>query len=85
MPDPDQLSKSKTIYDVGWNELFWRNFVAGMARTIGSLLLYAVVLFFLTSIFLQRVWPILEPVLESFETSTQFLRGFDPNQPTLTR
>jgi len=81
MPDPDQIAKSKTIYDVGWGELFWRNFVAGMARTIGSLLLYGIVLFFLTNIFLQRVWPMIEPVLESFETSTQFLRGFDPNQP----
>ncbi|NCN82399.1 MAG: hypothetical protein GW947_00365 [Candidatus Pacebacteria bacterium] len=75
MANPDQLPGThKTIYEASFGEIFVRNFVAGMARTLGGLFLYIVVLFFLGNLFLQQVWPVLQPQLESLRASTQMLQ-----------
>ncbi|OGJ15679.1 MAG: hypothetical protein A2632_00650 [Candidatus Pacebacteria bacterium RIFCSPHIGHO2_01_FULL_46_16] len=82
MPEPDQLiGASKTIYETSFGEIFARNFVAGMARTLGGLFLYVIVLFLLGNLFLQKIWPILQPQLQLFQKLTSDLQGL----PTLTQ
>lgn len=76
--DPDEISATKTssksIYDVGWGELFFRNFVAGMARTLGSLFLYGLVIFLVANFFMQQIWPQIEPALSGYSESMQLLQ-----------
>ena len=82
MSDPDQLpGTNKTIFEASFGEIFVRNFVAGMARTLGGLVLYAVVLIFLGNLFLQNVWPLVQPVLETMRESSQALQQLN----TLTK
>ncbi|MEX0895571.1 MAG: DUF5665 domain-containing protein [Patescibacteria group bacterium] len=86
MADPDQLSQSKTIFEASWWEIFWRNFLAGMARALGAVILYAVVLVILTNLFMSYIWPVMEPLIQSLEQSTVLFRSLNPgnsveNQP----
>lgn len=72
---PDQLpGTNKTIYEASFGEIIVRNFVAGMARTLGGLVLYAVVLILLGNLFLQNVWPVVQPQLETLRESSQALQ-----------
>lgn len=63
MNEEEMISRGRTQYDVSVWELFWRNFVAGSGRTIGSIFVYIVIALFGSYIFYQVVWPQLEPVL----------------------
>jgi hypothetical protein len=75
MLKPDQLpGTNKTLYEASFGEIIVRNFVAGMARTLGGLFLYAVVLVFLGNLFLQNVWPVVQPQLETFQEATSVLQ-----------
>ncbi|NCN06932.1 MAG: hypothetical protein GW946_03780 [Candidatus Pacebacteria bacterium] len=76
MPDPDQLpGTNKTIYEASFGEIFVRNFVAGMARTLGGLVVYAIALFVVGNVLYQYAWPILQPQLQLFEKLTTDLQG----------
>jgi hypothetical protein len=83
MSIPDQLpGTSKTIFEASFSEIFWRNFVAGMARTLGGLVLYAVVLFLLGTLFVNQVWPALEPQFEAFAKVMTVLQDLNvPKSP----
>ncbi len=83
MPDPDQLPGThKTIFDASFGEIFWRNFVAGMARTLGGLVLYGIVLFLLGNIFIQSIWPVLRPQVETFNKAATTIQEFTvPKSP----
>ena len=35
----DRIGRNRTIYDVGWRELVVKNFVAGLSRAVGGLVL----------------------------------------------
>lgn len=65
LDDPDQVTKTKTIYDVSASEIIWRNFLAGISRAVGGMVVYFLVAFLLGHVFLTFVWPILEPSIES--------------------
>ena len=75
MSDPDDLTKTRTIYDVGTGELIWRNFLAGMSRAVGGLVVYLIVVFILGNLFLTYVWPVFQPQFESFQDLTKTLEN----------
>lgn len=81
MPDDDNLTKEKTIYQVSPWEIFWRNFLAGMARSLGSLILYAVVLTIVSNIFMRFFWPQIEPLVDTLNTTTDILKDFQSIAP----
>jgi len=75
MAEPDNLPGThKTIYEASFGEIFVRNFVAGMARTLGGLFLYTVVLVLLGNLFVQNIWPVIQPQLEALRESAQVLQ-----------
>ncbi|PIR61376.1 MAG: hypothetical protein COY81_04320 [Candidatus Pacebacteria bacterium CG_4_10_14_0_8_um_filter_43_12] len=74
LAEPDQISKTKTLYEVGAWEIFWRNFLAGASRTIGGLVIYLAVLYVLSNIFIAYVWPVIQPVFQQMGETTDLLK-----------
>jgi hypothetical protein len=74
--DPDTVTDSKTIFDVSLSEVFWRNVVAGAGRALGAIILQAIFLIVIVNLFMKQVWPIIEPILGTLQTTTQTLERF---------
>ncbi len=59
LADEDTLSKGQTIYDVSYKQLLWRNFLAGMSRAVGMVviqfLFFAVIAGFVAQFVLPQV------------------------------
>ncbi|MFC1653520.1 hypothetical protein ACFL1M_01605 [Patescibacteria group bacterium] len=73
IPAADQVSKNKTIYDVSSFEVFWRNFVAGMGRAFGGLIMYVIVLVVLASLINQYLMPKITPLIGTLQDSVDSL------------
>lgn len=71
--DPDKVDDTRTIYQVGAGEIFWRNFLAGMARALGGLLIYFAVVIVLVNVFMNYLWPVLEPSFQQFSAAVEGL------------
>ncbi len=71
-PD-DRSGKLKTIYSVSSWTIFWRNFLAGASRALGSILIYLVFFAITSYLTLQFVWPHVQPLFHGY---TQFLQLF---------
>lgn len=82
LEEPDQITKTKTIYDVSAGEIMWRNFLAGISRALGGMVIYFVVIFILSHIFLTYVWPVLEPSFQTLEETTDLLKQMNSLNPT---
>ena len=61
----DRVSKTKTIYDAGAGEIFWKNFLAGFSRTIGGIFVYLIFFLILSNLFLNFLLPKISPHLSS--------------------
>ena len=55
------LSKTKTIYDTGAGEIFWKNFLAGFSRGLGQIFVYLLILFIIGILFAYIVLPKIMP------------------------
>lgn len=73
-PEPDQLTTSKTIYDVSKWEIFWRNVIAGAGRALGGIILQAIFLLIIINLFLNQVWPVIQPILNTLQKTTETLQ-----------
>jgi hypothetical protein len=80
LSDEDQLTDTKSIYNVSKWEIFWRNFIAGMGRALGAIILQAIFLLVIVNLFMNQVWPVIQPILQMMETTTQSLEQL--NQQT---
>lgn len=67
---PDRLSGShnKTLYDASLREIFWKNFVAGLSRALGGIVIYALFTLGILTLVIQFIMPILSPLLDQFGT-----------------
>ncbi len=82
-PGPDrQLQQEKTLYSSSYTSIFFRNFIAGAARSLGGIILYLVFMFFAGYLFTTYILPELQPVLDSFDTINQ-LGELQTSQPSL--
>lgn len=62
----DKLYGSRSIYDAtGW-EIIWKNFVAGMMRGLGSVLIWFIFTSIIFNIILAIFWPRLRPYFEQY-------------------
>ena len=59
LADEDTLNKGQTIYDVSYKQLVWRNFLAGMSRAVGMVviqfLFFAVIAGFMAQFVLPQI------------------------------
>ncbi len=72
--EEDQLTNSKTIYDVSKSEIFWRNVIAGAGRAVGGIIFQAIFLLIVVNLFLAYVWPVVEPLINTLNSTTQTLQ-----------
>lgn len=72
--DPDSVSLDhKTIYDVGYWEIFWRNLIAGVGRGLGNFFFSLLIIVIVMNIFFVYVWPLMSPLLSSFGNLSQII------------
>lgn len=79
----DLVSKTKTIYNAGAGEIFWKNFLAGLGRGLGMVFVYLGFLVIMGVIIVNIVLPKILPMITSY---TDILKSFSPmtgssNQP----
>ena len=74
MSDPDQIKDSKNLYNISPGEIFWRNFLAGVSRGLGGMVVYFLVILVLSGIIYQLVWPTIGPSIEGLGESTAVLK-----------
>lgn len=77
----DQISKTRTIYDAGYGEIFTRNFIAGISRTLGSIFIYIVFLFLVSYVFMQLILPKFLPLINNFINVTDSLKMLNQIRP----
>ena len=63
-----QSKEEKTLYNTSYFGIFFRNFIAGFARTLGALIMYMLFIYFIGAMFAAYVYPEIEPLLESFQS-----------------
>lgn len=88
LQDEDQLTSKKTLYDAKYSEIIWRNFLAGVSRAFGGIVLYIVFFVVVGNLFMTYVWPRMEPVvsqLQSFSATMRQINRLDPNSNSQLR
>jgi hypothetical protein len=61
----------KSLYEVGYNEIFWKNFLVGFARGLGGLATHLVLLVIVYLFFLYVVLPKFQPLINMMEKTQQ--------------
>jgi hypothetical protein len=81
----DRLGDIKTLYNVsGWS-IVWRNFLAGFSRAIGGIFIYLIFAALSFYIFMQTVWPQLEPFVTGYTNLMNTVSGTPaPNNTSTT-
>jgi hypothetical protein len=77
----DRLTKTRTIYDAGAGEIFWRNFLAGFSRGLGTFLFYILFLFVAGWAFFQFAGPVISPLFSSFSSLNKSLETIEGIKP----
>lgn len=67
----DKHSRTKTMYDVSPFEVFGRNFLAGLGRSMGSIGIYLVFLFIFYSLFVDYVLPHIQPFIVEYRQAIE--------------
>jgi len=62
----DLVSKTKTIYDAGAGEIFWKNFLAGFSRGLGGVFIYIIFLLIISAVFYNFVLPKFMPLITGY-------------------
>lgn len=62
-----QVNKANTIYSSSYGSIILKNFLAGAARSFGTVIIYAIFLGISLYGFSQYVWPKFEPIISSIE------------------
>jgi hypothetical protein len=63
----DKISDVKTIYGASYFSIFMRNFLAGFARSLGSVFIYLVFVGISAYFFFLFAWPQIQPFLKSYQ------------------
>lgn len=82
-PREDRLGKNRTIYDAGAGEIFWKNFLAGISRGIGSVFIYLLVLLGSTILFYHLFWPKIAPLLNTINNLNGLMQNGQNTQQNL--
>ncbi|OGG08878.1 hypothetical protein A2154_04105 [Candidatus Gottesmanbacteria bacterium RBG_16_43_7] len=77
----DRVGKTKTLYDAGWGEIFFRNLLAGISRSLGALAVYLLFLFLVSFVFMQLVLPKLAPFLNHYVSISESIKSLQNMKP----
>ncbi len=77
----DQLTQTKSIYQVSAGEIFFKNFLAGFGRALGGIFIYAVFIGISAYLFITIALPQIQPFIDEYRQAVQGLSGF--NQTTV--
>ncbi|PIR58627.1 MAG: hypothetical protein COU69_04310 [Candidatus Pacebacteria bacterium CG10_big_fil_rev_8_21_14_0_10_56_10] len=69
----DQHDKTRTLYDVTAGEIFWKNFLAGLGRGLGGVLILILFWGALMLVAFRFLLPALQPLFDTLDTATQSL------------
>lgn len=72
-PPQDKHHQQITIYEAGYSEIFWKNFLAGFGRSLGGIIVYAVFVIVIGGIAVKTLLPIFAPLLEQLGSVTSTL------------
>lgn len=73
--DEDRIDKVRTMFDVSITELMWRNFLAGVSRAVGSIVVYLIFATVGLWILAQVLLPIFGPFIENLNALMQSVNG----------
>jgi len=62
----DLVSKTKTIYEAGALEIFWKNFLAGFGRGLGGVFVYIIFLIIISLVIYNFVLPKFMPLITGY-------------------
>lgn len=62
----DLISKTKTIYEAGAGEIFFKNFLAGFGRGLGGVFVYIIFLFIISLVIYNFVLPKFMPLITGY-------------------
>lgn len=85
LAEPDELSKSKSIYDVSKTEVFWRNFIAGLGRGLGNFLFTLLVFVIFTSLLATAMQPYINPLLSTLSSLSGIMATVNNAQSRTSR
>lgn len=72
LADEDTLKKGQTIYDVSYKQLVWRNFLAGMSRAVGMVvvqfLFFAIIAGFVAQFVLPQIMGLFGGYMDTLTT-----------------
>lgn len=71
-PD-DRVGPQQTIYDASLSTIFWRNFLAGMARALGGIVIQIVFLALMALLIINWLWPQVQPVITTYQKAVNSL------------
>lgn len=78
--DQDALKNGKTVYDVSYKELVWRNFLAGMSRSIGMVFIQFLFFVVIAGIAAQLVLPQIMKLFGGYFTTINAIQGNNSGQ-----
>ncbi len=67
--------KGRTIYDASVWEVMAKNFLSGLFNGLGHVAVYIIAMFSIYMIFLQIVWPKIEPILKSYQDTLKSIQN----------
>ncbi len=71
----DEKEENRTIYNAGPGEIFFKNFLAGLGRGLGSLFVYLIFLVILGVIAINFVLPKVLPLITGYTDLLKSLEG----------
>lgn len=67
----DRQNQTKTIYDAGYGEVFFKNFLAGVGRAIGGIVIYLVFILIAVNTFITYAYPQIKPFIDEYRQAVQ--------------
>jgi len=77
----DLVSQTKTIYNAGAGEIFWKNFLAGLSRGMGTIFVYILFLIVMGALFVNVALPKLMPIITSYSDIFKSIESISNTKP----
>ena len=72
--DHHDIIEGRSIYDVPFKTLVWKNFVAGVSRAAGGLLFFTIFFIILGLLAAQTIWPPIQDFVNTFNKTSMQLK-----------
>ncbi len=72
--DHHDVIDGRSIYDISFKTLVWKNFVAGASRAAGGLLFFTIFFIILGIIAAHTIWPPVEEFVDTFQKTSMQLK-----------